>query len=86
VEPSARSEILGLLYATTRFYTTAGRLAPALTGVPLSEEERELALDRLRRVRAAADWAEQAVTTGDTTMPPDVAGVLKHRRRRQRPT
>jgi hypothetical protein len=86
VEHSARSEILGLLYATTRFSTTAGRLAPALTSIPLSDEDRALALDRLRRVRAAADWAEHAVTTGDTTMPPDVAAVLTHRRRRPRPS
>ena len=86
MESSARPEILGLLYATTRFYTTAGRLAPALTSVPLSEDVRELALDRLRRVRAAADWAEHAVTTGDTTKPPDVAAVLTHRHRRPRPT
>lgn len=84
MEPSARSEILGLLYAATRFYTTAGRLAPALTSIPLSEEERELALDRLRRVRAAADWAEHAVTTEDTSMPPEVAAVLTHRHRRPR--
>jgi hypothetical protein len=85
VEPSARSEILGLLYATTRFSMRAGRLDPALTGVSLSDDDRALVLDRLRRVQAAADWAERAVSTADTTMPPEAAAVLSHRHRRPRP-
>lgn len=81
MESSARSEILGLLYAATRFSTRAGRLAPALTSVSVSDDDRALALDRLRRVRAAANWAEHAVLTGDTVMPPEVAAVLQHRYR-----
>lgn len=84
MEHSSRSEILGMLYATTRFYTIAGRLAPTLRSAPWSDADRALALDRLRRVRAAADWAEHAVNTGDTTMPQEVAAVLKHRPRRPR--
>lgn len=85
MESSARSEILGLLYATTRFSTTARRLAPRLRSGSLSDADRALVLDRLRRVRAAADWAEHAVITGGTTMPPEVAVVLKHRHRRPHP-
>ncbi|HEU0090114.1 MAG TPA: DUF6192 family protein [Pseudonocardiaceae bacterium] len=85
MEPSARSEILGLLYATTRFSTKAALLAPTLAGIPLSGDDRALLLDRVRRVRAAAEWAEHAVSTGDTTMPPEVAAVFSHRHRRARP-
>jgi len=80
---SARSEILGLLSATTRFSVKAGRLVPDLEDAPLTPDDRDLVLDRLRRVRAAAEWAEHAVTTGDTAMPPPAAAVLKRRYRRR---
>ncbi|MFC3453361.1 DUF6192 family protein [Amycolatopsis speibonae] len=83
MEHSSRSEILGLLYATTSFYSKAGRLVLALTDAPLTTDDRDLVLDRLQRVRAAAEWAEHAVTTGDTTMPPPAAAVLKRRYRRR---
>jgi Family of unknown function (DUF6192) len=81
--PSAQSEILGLLSATTRFCVKAGRLVPDLADAPLTSDDRDLVLDRLQRVRAAAEWAEHAVTTGDTAMPSPAAAVLRRRYRRR---
>ncbi len=75
-------EVLGLIYATSSFYTAAQRCAAALTGVPVTEEQRERMLGELGRVRAAAGWLEHAISTGDTAITPAaVAAGLKQPRR-----
>jgi hypothetical protein len=75
IEHSA--DYLDLVAACAQFTATAGRIVPTLRGHRFSENER-IAVERgLARVRAAAEWIEGAVATGNVSMDAQLARLLR---------
>ncbi|WP_234332095.1 DUF6192 family protein [Streptomyces sp. NRRL F-5650] len=54
------AQFMDLVVACTQFVVTAGRIVPKLRGTPFDDPERETVLHGLSRVRASADWIENA--------------------------
>lgn len=70
-------QFMDLVAACTQFIVTAGRIVPNLRGTPFDDAERETVLHGLSRVRALADWIENAVTRGDVDLDEQLQKLLK---------
>jgi hypothetical protein len=75
VEHSA--DYLDLVAACAQFVATAGRIVPALRGHAFTDDEGTTVQRGLARVRAAVEWMETAVTTGDTNLDGQLAKLLR---------
>jgi hypothetical protein len=73
----APREILELLGICTSFYTQMQRALPRLHVVDYDEKAKHTVLDSIERVRAAADWCETVINTGDTSMDEALARLLE---------
>ncbi|TDD96715.1 hypothetical protein E1298_02800 [Actinomadura rubrisoli] len=72
-----RMELIDLLGACAAFTAATERCMAALHDDCFTGAEREAILDRLRRVRAATDWIEQAAETGNLTLDQALAAILR---------
>jgi hypothetical protein len=61
------AEFLDLVGACAQFVAQAGRIVPGLRGQNYTEDEKATVQRNVARVRAAADWIEGAVATGQVT-------------------
>ncbi|MEU9057204.1 DUF6192 family protein [Streptomyces sp. NPDC048384] len=68
---------MDLVAACTQFAVSAGRIVPNLRGEPYDDAERETVLRCLARVRASADWIENAVTRGEVDLDEQLQKLLK---------
>lgn len=66
IEHSA--QFMDLVAACAQFVATAGRIVPNLRGERYDDGERETIGRGLSRVRAVADWIENAVTRGEADL------------------
>ncbi|MGW0207343.1 DUF6192 family protein [Streptomyces sp. NPDC003233] len=71
------TRFMDLVAACTQFTVTAGRIVPNLRGEPYDDAERETILRGLARVRASADWIENAVTRGEVDLDEQLQKLLK---------
>ncbi|MFI1677352.1 DUF6192 family protein [Streptomyces sp. NPDC020607] len=71
------AEFLDLITACHAFVAKAGRTVPGLRDRQLGEDERTLVHERIARVRAACDWIEHAIDTGEVDMDAELARLLK---------
>ncbi|GAA4340866.1 DUF6192 family protein [Streptomyces venetus] len=62
---------------SAQFVATAGRIVPNLKGEHYDDAERQTIGRGLARVRAAADWIENAVTRGEVDLDEQLARLLK---------
>lgn len=69
-------QIIELLGACSAFVSAISRTMSSLQDEPVSDDERHAVHDHLSRVRAAADWCEMAIDTGDTTLDEQLAKLL----------
>ncbi|WP_307865994.1 DUF6192 family protein [Streptomyces smyrnaeus] len=70
-------EYVGLVGSCHQFVATLGRLVPRLRGQEFSEDERETVRRGIAKVRAAADWLEDAIDAGEFTLDEQLARLLK---------
>ena len=73
----AGREVLELLGICTTFYTQMQRVVPSLHVAEYDRKATQTLLDNINRVRAAADWCETVIKTGDTTMDEALARLLE---------
>ncbi|WP_232789702.1 DUF6192 family protein [Streptomyces jeddahensis] len=62
------AQFMDLVAACAQFVATAGRIVPNLRGEHYDDGERETIGRGLARLRAAADWIEDAVTRGEVDL------------------
>lgn len=72
----ASSEVLELIGVGTSFLVEMQRLIPGLHVAEFTDREVRAILDNHRRIRAALDWCDTVVTTGDKTMDEELARIL----------
>ncbi|MGA4540889.1 DUF6192 family protein [Uniformispora flossi] len=72
----ASSEVLELIGVGTSFLVEMQRLIPRLHVAEFTDREVRAVLDNHRRIRAALDWCDTVVTTGDKTMDDELARIL----------
>ncbi|WP_308117616.1 DUF6192 family protein [Streptomyces anatolicus] len=70
-------EFLDLVGACHKFVASTSRLVPLVRDRELSEDAREVIGHNLSRVRAACDWVEHEVSTGETDMDEELARLLR---------
>ncbi|MFD8494263.1 DUF6192 family protein [Amycolatopsis sp. NPDC059657] len=70
-------EVLELLGICTAFYTQMQRVVPRLRVADYDNKAKVAVLDSIARVRAAADWCETVISTGDTSMDEALAKILE---------
>ncbi|MGW3044659.1 DUF6192 family protein [Kitasatospora sp. NPDC001159] len=75
IEHSA--DYLDLVAACAQFTATAGRIVPMLRGHRFRDGERSAVERGLARVRAAAEWIEGAVATGNVSLDAQLARLLR---------
>lgn len=68
------AQFMDLVAACAQFVTTAGRIVPNLRGEHYDDSERDTLGRGLARVRAAADWIENAILRAD----PDSRVITHH--------
>jgi hypothetical protein len=71
------AEFLELVGACAQFVAQAGRIVPGLRGQNYTADEKATVQRNLARVRAAADWIEGAVATGQVTPEEGLARLLR---------
>ncbi|MGP4009881.1 DUF6192 family protein [Streptomyces sp. 4N124] len=71
------AQFMDLVAACAQFVATAGRIVPNLRGEHYDDGERETIGRGLSRVRAAADWIENAVTRGEVDLDEQLEKLLK---------
>ncbi|MEU2867490.1 DUF6192 family protein [Streptomyces mirabilis] len=71
------AQFMDLVAACAQFVATAGRIVPKLRGEHYDDGERETIGQGLSRVRAAADWIENAVTRGEVDLDEQLQKLLK---------
>ncbi len=71
------AQFMDLVAACAQFVTTAGRIVPNLKGEHYDDAERDTIGRGLARVRAAADWIENAVTRGEIDLDEQLQKLLK---------
>ncbi|MFF4518511.1 DUF6192 family protein [Streptomyces mirabilis] len=71
------TQFMDLVAVCTQFTVTAGRIVPNLRGELYDDAERETILRSLARVRALADWIENAVTRGEVDLDEQLQKLLK---------
>jgi len=67
-------ELVGSCHA---FVSAIGRIVPGLAGRRFAQNEHDVLAANIARVRAAADWAEGAVETGNTSLDEGLAALLR---------
>ncbi|MEU5163857.1 DUF6192 family protein [Streptomyces sp. NPDC020875] len=72
----ASSEVLELIGSGTTFLVDLQRMIPGLHVAEFTEREVRAILDNHRRIRAALDWCDSALSTGDKTMDDELARIL----------
>ncbi|MEV0416104.1 DUF6192 family protein [Streptomyces sp. NPDC050448] len=72
----ASSEVLELIGSGTTFLVDLQRMIPGLHVAEFTEREVRAVLDNHRRIRAALDWCDSALSTGDKTMDEELAHIL----------
>lgn len=72
----ASSEILELIGSGTAFLVDLQRMIPGLHVAEFTEREVRAVLDNHRRIRAALDWCDSALSTGDKSMDEELARIL----------
>ncbi|MBW1597250.1 DUF6192 family protein [Streptomyces sp. JJ38] len=72
----ASREVLELLGMGTSFLVELQHAIPDLHVAEFTEREVRAILDNHRRIRAALDWCDTVVTTGDKTMDEELARIL----------
>ncbi|MFE7607055.1 DUF6192 family protein [Streptomyces celluloflavus] len=72
----ASSEVLELIGMGTSFLVEMQRLIPELHVAEFTDREVRAILDNHRRIRAALDWCDTVVATGDKTMDEELARIL----------
>jgi hypothetical protein len=70
------AEFLDLVGACAQFVASAGRIVPGLRGQNYTGDEKATVQRNVARVRAAADWIEGAVATGQVTPEEGLARLL----------
>lgn len=70
-------EIMELLGACAAFVAAMNRGIKALHEHRITDDERAAVRDKLIQVRAAADWCESAVETGDITLDDQLSKLLR---------
>jgi hypothetical protein len=68
---------IDLIGACASFVAAGGRIVPTLRGRSFSEDERTRIHKNLTRVRTTADWMENAVDTGNTSLDEGLAALLR---------
>ncbi|MCO5994087.1 DUF6192 family protein [Actinoallomurus sp. WRP9H-5] len=68
--------MLQLLGLGVAFYVGVQDLVPELRVAELTHRARRAIEDNHRRVRAAVDWCDTVIATGDTTMEEQLARLL----------
>ncbi|WP_249402395.1 DUF6192 family protein [Streptomyces sp. YIM 121038] len=71
------TQFMDLVAACAQFVATAGRIVPNLKGEHYDDAERDTIERGLSRVRAAADWIENAVTRGEVDLDEQLTRLLK---------
>ncbi|MFB6908035.1 DUF6192 family protein [Streptomyces bacillaris] len=72
----ASSEVLELIGSGTTFLVDLQRMIPGLHVSEFTEREVRAVLDNHRRIRAALDWCDSALSTGDKSMDDELARIL----------
>ncbi|MEU5234900.1 DUF6192 family protein [Streptomyces anulatus] len=72
----ASSEVLELIGSGTTFLVDLQRMIPSLHVSEFTEREVRAVLDNHRRIRAALDWCDSALSTGDKSMDDELARIL----------
>ncbi|MFE5717907.1 DUF6192 family protein [Streptomyces erythrochromogenes] len=72
----ASSEALELIGSGTAFLVDLQRMIPSLHVAEFTEREVRAVLDNHRRIRAALDWCDSALSTGDKSMDEELARIL----------
>ncbi|MFD7498008.1 DUF6192 family protein [Streptomyces sp. NPDC059832] len=72
----ASSEVLELIGSGTAFLVDLQRMIPGLHVAEFTEREVQAVLDNHRRIRAALDWCDSALSTGDKSMDEELARIL----------
>jgi hypothetical protein len=70
------TEFLDLVGACAQFVASAGRIVPGLRGQNYTDDEKATVQRNLARVRAAADWIDGAVATGQVTPEEGLARLM----------
>ncbi|MGW3635926.1 DUF6192 family protein [Streptomyces sp. NPDC005122] len=71
------AQFMDLVAACTQFAVTAGRIVPNLRGASYDDAERGTICRGLSRVRAAADWIENAAMRGEVDLDEQLEKLLK---------
>ncbi|WP_159050231.1 DUF6192 family protein [Streptomyces sp. MMG1533] len=71
------AEFLDLVGACHTFVATANRVVPGLHGRTVREDEKAVLGENIARVRAALEWIEHAVETGDVDVDEALARLLR---------
>lgn len=72
----ASREVLELIGSGTTFLVDLQRMIPGLHVSEFTEREVRAVLDNHRRIRAALDWCDSALSTGDKSMDEELARIL----------
>ncbi|MGW2299184.1 DUF6192 family protein [Streptomyces violaceorubidus] len=72
----ASREVLELIGSGTTFLVDLQRMIPQLHVGEFTDREVRAVLDNHRRIRAALDWCDSALATGDTTVDEELARIL----------
>ncbi|MEV4504709.1 DUF6192 family protein [Streptomyces klenkii] len=72
----ASTEVLEIIGMGTSFLVEMQRLIPELHVAEFTDREVRAILDNHRRIRAALDWCDTVVTTGEKTMDEELARIL----------
>ncbi|MFE3770804.1 DUF6192 family protein [Streptomyces sp. NPDC059122] len=72
----ASREVLELIGSGTTFLVDLQRMIPNLHVTEFTEREVRAVLDNHRRIRAALDWCDSALSTGDKSMDEELARIL----------
>ncbi|PZG21843.1 DUF6192 family protein [Nonomuraea aridisoli] len=71
------AQFLDLIAACSAFVAAVGRTMPTLHGHTFTEQEREVILAQIAKVRATTDWIETAVETGNLSLDEALANLLR---------
>ncbi|MEV0257258.1 DUF6192 family protein [Streptomyces sp. NPDC050732] len=71
------AQFMDLVAACAQFVATAGRIVPNLRGEHYDDAERDPIGRGLSRVRAAADWSENAAMRGEVDLDEQLEKLLK---------